>query len=76
MITLDVAAGRLELEVDGDELERRAAEQEPWTSEHLRGWPALYQQHVLQADQGCDFDFLRADTAEARRFVPPVVGRS
>jgi dihydroxy-acid dehydratase len=75
-ITLDVAAGRLELEVDAEELERRAAELEPWHSEHLRGWPALYQQHVLQADQGCDFDFLRADTPAKRRFVPPVVGRS
>ena len=75
-ITLDVEAGRLELEVDADELSRRAAEQAPATSEHLRGWPKLYQQHVLQADLGCDFDFLRADTAQERRFVPPVVGRS
>ena len=45
------------------ELSRRAAEYAPPVSEHLRGWPALYQQHVTQADLGCDFDFLRADTA-------------
>jgi dihydroxy-acid dehydratase len=76
MITLDAAAGALELDVDPDELDRRAAARAPWQSEHLRGWPALYQQHVLQADRGCDFDFLRADTPQRRRFVPPVVGRS
>jgi dihydroxy-acid dehydratase len=75
-ITLDVAAGRLELEVDPAELSRRAAERVSEPSEHLRGWPALYQQHVLQADSGCDFDFLRAETAAKRTFVEPVVGRS
>jgi dihydroxy-acid dehydratase len=76
MITLDTAAGRLELEVDAEELSRRAAEYTPPVFEHLRGWPALYQQHVTQADLGCDLDFLRADTPAKRRFVPPVVGRS
>jgi dihydroxy-acid dehydratase len=75
-ILLDVAAGRLELQVDAGELQRRAARFTPPVSEHLRGWPALYQQHVTQADLGCDFDFLRADTPAKRRFVPPVVGRS
>jgi dihydroxy-acid dehydratase len=29
-----------------------------------RGYTWLYQQHVLQADRGCDFDFL---TAEGRK---------
>jgi dihydroxy-acid dehydratase len=75
-VTLDVAAGTLDLEVDATELERRAAEYTPPVSEHQRGWPALYQKHVTQADLGCDLDFLRADTPAARRFVPPVVGRS
>jgi len=75
-VTLDVAAGRLDLDVDATELERRAAEYAAPVSEHQRGWPALYQKHVTQADLGCDLDFLRADTAAARRFVPPVVGRS
>ena len=42
---------------------------------HLRGWPALYQAHVTQADQGCDFDFLQALPA-ARGLVEPVIGRS
>jgi dihydroxy-acid dehydratase len=28
-----------------------------------RGWAQLYQEHVLQADEGCDLDFLRARPA-------------
>jgi dihydroxy-acid dehydratase len=75
-IALDVEARTLDLAVEPAELEAR---RQAWTapaSPHLRGWPALYQRHVTQANLGCDLDFLRAPTAEARRFVPPVVGRS
>jgi dihydroxy-acid dehydratase len=76
IVSVDVAAGRLDLEVPADELaSRRAAWTQP-LSAHLRGWPALYQGHVTQADTGCDFDFLRAPTPAHRRFVPPIVGRS
>lgn len=75
-ITLDVEAGLLHLGVDEAELAARRAAPQPSTSPHLRGWPALYQQHVLQADLGCDLDFLRSPGPEHRRVVPPVVGRS
>jgi len=57
-------------------LARRRAGWSPPPSPHLRGWPALYRDHVLQAPDGCDLDFLRAPTKEHRRFVEPVVGRS
>ena len=43
---------------------------------HQRGWPALYAQHVMQAPDGCDLDFLRAPTAAHLAFAEPVVGRS
>ncbi len=76
VVALDVPAGTLELEVSGDELARRRAAWTPPPPVHLRGWPALYAQHVLQAPEGCDLDFLRADTPAARAFVEPVVGRS
>ena len=76
LISLDVPAGRLDLLISPDEVEKRRANWIPPKSEHLRGWPALYQKHVLQPDLGCDFDFLRAPTPEHRRFVPPIVGRS
>ena len=75
-VEVDVAAGRLDLDVPGAELARRRAQWSPPPSPHLRGWPALYRDHVLQAPEGCDLDFLRAPTEEHRRFVEPVVGRS
>jgi dihydroxy-acid dehydratase len=76
VIAVDVAAGALELEVAPAELARRAAARPAPARRHLRGWPALYAEHVLQAPQGCDLDFLTAPTAEHRQFVEPVVGRS
>ena len=76
VIALDVPAGTIELEVSADELERRRAAWTPPPSKHLRGWPALYARHVLQAPDGCDLDFLRAPTPAHRTFVEPIVGRS
>lgn len=76
MISVDCEAGYIELELSEIELAERTAAWKPKTSPHLRGWPALYQAHVLQPNEGCDFDFLRGSTPELRRFVPPVVGRS
>jgi dihydroxy-acid dehydratase len=75
-IAVDAAAGTLDLEVPAGELARRAAQWRPPQSPHLRGWPALYRDHVLQAPEGCDLDFLRAPTPAHRRFIEPVVGRS
>ncbi|WP_020661281.1 L-arabinonate dehydratase [Amycolatopsis benzoatilytica] len=57
-ITLDVPARTLRLEVDDAELERRRAS---WTApapRFERGYGALYSEHITQADEGCDFDFL------------------
>lgn len=76
LIEIDIHAGVLNLLLDEAERVRRIQKWQPPKSAHLRGWPALYQKHVLQADQGCDLDFLRPNSSEMRRFVPPVVGRS
>lgn len=57
-ITLDVASRRLELEVDDDELERRRAAWTPPSAHSSRGWVKLYGEHVLQANEGADLDFL------------------
>ena len=59
-IELDVPARRLTVCVDEAELERRRAEWRPEHPRAARGYTWLYQQHVLQADRGCDFDFLTA----------------
>jgi dihydroxyacid dehydratase/phosphogluconate dehydratase len=75
-IRLDVGQRRLELLLPEDELARRMESREPRRSPHLRGYPKLYIDHVLQCDEGCDFDFLRPANAAELTFVPPIVGRS
>jgi dihydroxy-acid dehydratase len=75
-IELDVHARTLTLDVPEAELERRRAAWAPPHTPHRRGYPRLYAEHVLQPDEGCDFDFLRPASDEELAFVPPVVGRS
>jgi len=58
LIELDVGARKLELKVSDTELARRRAEWKRPPPRYERGFGALYQQHITQADQGCDFDFL------------------
>ena len=41
-----------------------------------RGWPVLHRMHVLQAPEGCDYDFLAARTPDQLTFKEPVIGRS
>lgn len=57
LIELDVKGRRLELLVSDDELERRRAEWVP-PPPPAGGYASLYVERVLQADEGCDFDFL------------------
>lgn len=76
VIELDVASRRLQLLVDDVELARRRAAWQPRPIKHLRGYPRLYIDHVLQSDEGCDFDFLRPSSDAEMEFVQPVVGRS
>lgn len=58
LITLDVPGRQLRLEIDEAEFERRRAEWRPPAKRFERGYGELFSQHVQQADQGCDFDFL------------------
>ncbi|WP_215454453.1 L-arabinonate dehydratase [Streptomyces sp. ATCC 21386] len=57
-ITLDVEARTLRLNVDDEELERRRAEWTPPPTRYERGYGALYNDQITQADTGCDFEFL------------------
>src|ERR1700760_3760518 len=57
-IEIDVDARRIHLHVSDEELARRRA---AWTQpapRYPRGYGALYSEHIGQADEGCDFDFL------------------
>ncbi|UYQ65838.1 L-arabinonate dehydratase [Streptomyces peucetius] len=58
LITLDVGARSLRLEVSDAELERRRSEWTPPPARYERGYGALYSEQVTQADTGCDFAFL------------------
>jgi dihydroxy-acid dehydratase len=64
MITLDVPQRRLHLHIDDAELARRRAAWTPPPRKFERSYAKLYQQHVTQADAGCDFDFLETGTAQ------------
>jgi dihydroxy-acid dehydratase len=60
LIELDVPNRRLNLQVGEEELAKRKAAWTPPAKRYERGYGALFSQHVTQADQGCDFDFLHA----------------
>ncbi len=59
-ISLDVSAGRLDLEVDAAEFAARKPNRATVDAyaKPRRGWERLYIDHVLQADKGADLDFL------------------
>ena len=58
IVELDVPERQLNMRVNDDELGRRRAAWKPKEGIYQRGYGRLYMQHIKQADQGCDFDFL------------------
>lgn len=59
MIELDVKNRKLTLEVSPEEMKNRRAQWEKPAPRADRGYVKMFIEHVEQADQGCDFDFLR-----------------
>jgi dihydroxy-acid dehydratase len=57
-ITVDVPARRIHLEVSDEELARRKTAWKPPPPRYERGYGWMFSRHILQANQGCDFDFL------------------
>jgi dihydroxy-acid dehydratase len=57
-IEIDVAGRRIHLHVSDDELARRRAAWKQPAPRYLRGYGAMFAEHIGQADEGCDFDFL------------------
>ncbi|KAB8164298.1 dihydroxy-acid dehydratase [Streptomyces sp. 3MP-14] len=66
-IEIDVAARRLDLDVDREELAARAREPRPAPVDAppTRGWAKLYVEHVTQANEGADLDFLVGGSGDA-----------
>jgi dihydroxy-acid dehydratase len=60
IIHLDVPKRRLDLLLDDAEMNRRRQAWRPPSRHFQRGYGWLFQEHVSQADRGCDFDFLTA----------------
>ncbi|MFO1198213.1 MAG: L-arabinonate dehydratase [Burkholderiaceae bacterium] len=58
LITVDVPARRIHLHASDEELARRKAAWVRPPARYERGYGWMFSRHILQADQGCDFDFL------------------
>jgi dihydroxy-acid dehydratase len=58
LITVDVPARRIHLEVSDAELAVRRAAWVPPPPRYARGYGWMAARHILQADAGCDFDYL------------------
>jgi dihydroxy-acid dehydratase len=58
VIELDVHARQLNMRVNEEDLAERRASWKPKQGIYPRGYGKLFMQHIQQADQGCDFDFL------------------
>jgi dihydroxy-acid dehydratase len=59
LVELDVAKRRLHLHVSDEELACRRADWQPAPPRYHRGYAKLFVEHVTQADEGADFDFLQ-----------------
>ena len=68
MIELDIENGRLDLRVSEEEMTRRRAKapQNPRAADYPSGYAWLYRRHVMQANEGCDFDFASRRPGETR----------
>ncbi len=60
LIELDVHARKLELRIPEAELKQRLAAWRPPAPHYERGYGRMFLDHILQAHEGCDFDYLRA----------------
>jgi dihydroxy-acid dehydratase len=65
IIELDIPGRRLNMQVSDEELDRRRAAWRKPAPHYARGYGRLFSDHVSQANEGCDFDFLERGAATA-----------
>jgi len=58
LVELDVDKRQLNLKISPEEMQKRKSAWKPAARKYDRGYGAIFSQHVKQADEGCDFDFL------------------
>jgi dihydroxy-acid dehydratase len=63
-IELDVPSRTLELLVPEAEIRSRLDQWQAPQPHYHRGYGSMYLRHILQADQGCDFDYLRGTAGQ------------
>ena len=63
LIELNVPERRLNVLISDEEMARRKAAWVAPEPRFTRGYGAMYQMHVMQADKGCEFDFLQREGA-------------
>jgi dihydroxy-acid dehydratase len=68
-VELDVPNRKIHLHVSDEELEKRRASWQKPEPKYARGYGQLYINHVTQAHEGCDFDFLQHGSATPE---PPI----
>ncbi|WP_297443130.1 L-arabinonate dehydratase [Acidocella sp.] len=61
MVSIDVEAREIRMEVSDEELAARRAAWVAPGKRYERGYGYMFSKHIQQADEGCDFDFLRSD---------------
>ena len=61
MIEVDVPARKIHLDISDDEMAKRKAAWKAPAPRYERGYGAMFSEHIGQADQGCDFDFLQVN---------------
>jgi dihydroxy-acid dehydratase len=71
MITVDVAARTLNMDVSDAELATRRAALKPPEPRYERGYGWMFSRHIKQANDGCDFDFL--ETSFGKPVKEPVI---
>jgi dihydroxy-acid dehydratase len=67
-IILDARKRRIDLNLPQEEIDNRLKQVQPAKPHFERGYGKLFLEHVTQADEGCDFDFLRP--TQLRPFRP------
>ncbi len=64
LVHVDVEKRLIEMDVSDEELQRRRNAWKPLPKRYHRGYGYMFSEHISQAPEGCDFDFLTTDFGE------------